>query len=126
MAPNVVPAHAVTRWYARLPFEKAGKLAEIASTVADGLAGDGSVVIHCVHGVDRTGVVIALLLCLAGVEEDLIVADYAASGPGVEVSNLLSFLRSVGSLGGAEQYLREAGVPAGVLDRLVRALTRQP
>ncbi len=39
----------------------------------------GGVVIHCHSGKDRTGIVAALLLRLAGVPDDAIAADYAAS-----------------------------------------------
>jgi protein-tyrosine phosphatase len=41
----------------------------------------GGVLFHCAAGKDRTGVAAALLLDLAGVEDDDIVADYAASAP---------------------------------------------
>jgi protein tyrosine/serine phosphatase len=41
---------------------------------------EGTVVVHCVGGKDRTGLVSALLLRLAGVDLDTIGADYAASG----------------------------------------------
>jgi protein-tyrosine phosphatase len=37
-------------------------------------------VIHCAAGKDRTGVLTALVLSLAGVAEDDIVADYALTG----------------------------------------------
>jgi protein-tyrosine phosphatase len=40
---------------------------------------DGAVVVHCAGGVDRTGLVAALLLRLAGVSRAAIGADYAAS-----------------------------------------------
>jgi protein tyrosine/serine phosphatase len=39
----------------------------------------GGVVVHCHAGKDRTGLVAALLLSLAGVERDVIVDDYALS-----------------------------------------------
>jgi protein-tyrosine phosphatase len=42
---------------------------------------DGPVVIHCMGGKDRTGLVAALLLRLAGVDTDTIGLDYALSGP---------------------------------------------
>lgn len=42
---------------------------------------DGPVVIHCMGGKDRTGLVAALLLRLAGVEPEVIAEDYALSGP---------------------------------------------
>lgn len=40
----------------------------------------GAVVVHCHGGKDRTGIVVALLLRLAGVPIDEIAADYALSG----------------------------------------------
>jgi protein tyrosine/serine phosphatase len=45
--------------------------------VAD--APDGGVVVHCVGGKDRTGLLSAFLLYLAGVDVDRIAADYALS-----------------------------------------------
>ncbi|PVZ10855.1 tyrosine phosphatase family protein [Actinomycetospora cinnamomea] len=41
-------------------------------------------VVHCAAGKDRTGLVVALLLALAGVERDAIGADYLPSGPHME------------------------------------------
>jgi protein-tyrosine phosphatase len=38
-------------------------------------------VVHCAAGKDRTGLVVVLLLALAGVDRAAIVADYLASGP---------------------------------------------
>jgi len=43
-------------------------------------APDGGVVVHCLGGKDRTGLVCALVLRNAGVSEDDVVADYALSG----------------------------------------------
>ena len=42
-------------------------------------APEGGVVVHCMGGKDRTGLVTALLLALAGVDEEQIAADYALS-----------------------------------------------
>jgi protein-tyrosine phosphatase len=51
----------------------------------------GPAVVHCAAGKDRTGVIVALALSVAGVRADAIVADYAATGERVEaiVSRLL-------------------------------------
>ena len=49
------------------------------AVAAVGGAPEGGVVIHCGSGKDRTGVVAAVLLRLAGVEMDEVVADYAIS-----------------------------------------------
>jgi protein tyrosine/serine phosphatase len=43
-------------------------------------AQDGAVLVHCAAGKDRTGVVVALALELAGVERGAIVEDYLATG----------------------------------------------
>lgn len=43
-------------------------------------AGEGAAVVHCAAGKDRTGVVSALALAVAGVTREAIVADYVATG----------------------------------------------
>jgi protein-tyrosine phosphatase len=47
-------------------------------------ASGGRTVIHCASGRDRTGVVVALLLGLLGIDEEQIINDYALSAPGME------------------------------------------
>jgi protein tyrosine/serine phosphatase len=44
----------------------------------------GAVMVHCAAGKDRTGVVVALALEAAGVERDVIVADYLATAERVD------------------------------------------
>jgi len=44
----------------------------------------GAVLVHCAAGKDRTGVVVALALDAAGVERELIVADYLATAQRIE------------------------------------------
>jgi protein-tyrosine phosphatase len=56
------------------------RAAEFAAAVAAvSEAADGGVLVHCQGGRDRTGIVVALLLALVGVPDDVIAADYAAS-----------------------------------------------
>ena len=50
-----------------------------ASVRAVARAPEGGVVVHCVGGKDRTGLLSALLLHLAGVDTEQIAADYAVS-----------------------------------------------
>lgn len=50
-----------------------------ASVKAVAHAPEGGIVVHCVGGKDRTGLLTALLLYLAGVSVDEIAADYALS-----------------------------------------------
>jgi len=40
----------------------------------------GAALVHCAAGKDRTGVVVAMSLTVAGVRRDAVIADYAASG----------------------------------------------
>jgi protein tyrosine/serine phosphatase len=44
----------------------------------------GAAVVHCAAGKDRTGVVVALALTVAGVPAEAVVADYAATGERIE------------------------------------------
>ncbi|HEY7397923.1 MAG TPA: tyrosine-protein phosphatase [Gaiellaceae bacterium] len=114
---------------------------------------DGTVVVHCAGGKDRTGLVSALLLRLAGVEIAVIGADYALSeanlaprGPawidGVEdelererrrklmrtpaeamTKTLEELERRYGSV---EDYLRSAGVDDHRIERLRARLAARP
>jgi protein-tyrosine phosphatase len=55
--------------------QRTTRMARIMRAIASAPA--PSVLVHCWSGKDRTGVVIALLLLLAGVEPELVAADYA-------------------------------------------------
>jgi protein-tyrosine phosphatase len=52
----------------------------------------GAALVHCAAGKDRTGVVVALALTVAGVPREVVVADYAATGERIEL--VLDRLRS--------------------------------
>ena len=54
-----------------------GKSALVRATVAE--APEGAVVVHCAGGKDRTGLVTAFLLKVAGVSDEHIAEDYAIS-----------------------------------------------
>ena len=67
-------------------------------------------VVHCTAGKDRTGIFVALLLDLLGVEHEAIVADYAATAPNMGV--ILDRIR-------ASEHFREIGLasaPAWVFE----------
>jgi protein-tyrosine phosphatase len=55
------------------------RVGEAITAVAEAPA--GTVIVHCLGGKDRTGLVVALLLRLAGVGPQEIAEDYALSGP---------------------------------------------
>ncbi|WP_181408943.1 tyrosine-protein phosphatase [Schumannella soli] len=67
-------ATAVRRW----PLLLAAALRAIAGSPAD-----AGVLVHCLAGRDRTGLVVALLLQAAGAPLDAIVDDYAAAARGI-------------------------------------------
>ncbi|GAA5172153.1 MULTISPECIES: tyrosine-protein phosphatase [Amycolatopsis] len=52
----------------------------------------GAALVHCAAGKDRTGVVVALSLTVAGVEREAVVADYAASG--TRIAGIMARLRA--------------------------------
>jgi protein-tyrosine phosphatase len=59
------------------PDQVAGALYSVALS-------EGAALVHCAAGKDRTGVVVALALTVAGVRPEAVVADYAASGERTE------------------------------------------
>lgn len=113
------------------------------------LAEDGALpaVVHCTAGKDRTGVLVALLLDLLGVDREAVIADYAettANMPGILARIRASpFFRSNGlaaapdwifssepatmrdflafmdlELGGTTQWAMSSGLPADTVQRL--------
>lgn len=124
--------------------------ASVAAAVeAVARAPQGAVVVHCFVGKDRTGIVTALLLDLAGVEEDAIVEDYGltegrvgslvddwiaeaddpherayreriSGAPRAAMRSMLAELRT--RHGDAHAYLRSAGVSTRDLERAQRRL----
>ena len=109
------------------------------------------VVVNCVAGKDRTGLVVALLLDLAGVDRDTIVDDYVLTAKHAQV--LLAELIEIGvgtygrdredvarlmqvrpevmrgtidhlhkQHGGAERYTQRIGMPKGTVDAIREAL----
>ncbi len=95
----------------------------------------GAVWIHCFSGKDRTGMVAALLLSLAGVGAADIIADYQVSLTyltGAEAhripsnpENMVAFLDLLGQYGGAFRFLHErCGLPVSLLERVRTRLCR--
>jgi protein tyrosine/serine phosphatase len=106
---------------------------------------DGAVVVHCHGGKDRTGMVVALALSVAGVPEEEIVADYyltqarlapwlaeqLADEPDTakhaemiefrdtRAESIVAILRHLDdTYGGPEAYLRHGGLTTADLERL--------
>jgi protein-tyrosine phosphatase len=115
----------------------AARFAEAVGVLAEA---DGAVLFHCAGGKDRTGVLAALMLRLAGVPIEEVEADYVASqarlkqGPEAHlhdgstppdvISQVLAELEA--RHGTAAAYLIDAGMPAEQLDRLHSRLQSPP
>ena len=86
-------------------------------------APDGGVLVHCAGGKDRTGLVVALLLSLAGVPREDIAADYALSERNL-AERTAAWLAGAGDDEERERIARIAACPPeamhGVLDELDR------
>jgi protein tyrosine/serine phosphatase len=123
-------------------------IAAIVAAIAD--AGPGGVLVHCHAGKDRTGMIVALALSLAGVDDDQIADDYALTALNLDpliidwldemsddeterarlrklaeprreaMLDTLAYLRE--RHGGAEAYLLNAGVARAKIARLRQRL----
>lgn len=87
-----------------------------------GLLGEHTpALVHCTTGRDRTGVVTAMALRLAGVDDALIALDYSesrAAGFTADAEPILEMLvRLDEEWGGAETYLTGHGCPPDALER---------
>jgi len=79
------------------------------------------VLVHCTHGKDRTGVLIALLLHICGVEKQIIAREYALSADwGRSCEGRAEMLRAMpstlqGAIGGAEAFDEWCNAPEGAM-----------
>ena len=125
--------------------------AEILRLIA---GAEGAVLFHCTAGKDRTGMVAAFLLLLAGAPRAAVIEDYAATAPrlptlladlrveaaargrdldeispylGAEAPVMDAFLTHLDAEhGGIEPYLRRHGLTEAELDQLRRRLRPAP
>ncbi len=81
----------------------------------------GAVVVHCSAGKDRTGILVALALTVAGVAPGEVAADYAARSDqdGCQAETMLGLLAYVADrYGGVPEYLARHGMTAEELTAL--------
>ena len=94
-----------------------------AAFAAVARAPEGAVVVHCMGGKDRTGLLVALLLHVAGVDDEQIAADYALSEERLRPRHE-AWLAEAGTEAERERIRRIAATPAesmlGVLEELER------
>jgi protein tyrosine/serine phosphatase len=106
--------------YVVLVDDYGARIASAVAAIAD--APPGCVVVNCHAGKDRTGVVIALTLDLAGVPRDLIATDYETSE--ATASTILRLLSHVQQrYGGTREYLLKSGATTEELKALTSRLT---
>ena len=87
----------MTGFYVGYLEDAPGNLARALRLLAD--PGTGTALVHCAAGKDRTGVVVAVALSLAGVRREAVVADYARSAERIDA--VLARLRSSPTYGPA-------------------------
>lgn len=145
-APILSQARGMQEGYVLMLERRPGGMGAIFDAIA---SADGPVLFHCFAGKDRTGLVAAMMLSIAGVEPETIGADFAetdlqmadryeewlakASPERVESMRnelrcppewMLSTLDYVDrKWGGVEGYLEAAGLPASTIARLQSKLT---
>jgi protein-tyrosine phosphatase len=85
---------------------------------------DGCVVVHCMGGKDRTGIVSALLLRLAGVSHDAIGEDYAVTAANLEPSTSQWIPAVVDEVERAK-WEKLKDTPADAMVRVVREIERR-
>lgn len=94
-----------------------------AAIAAVARAPEGAVVVHCMGGKDRTGLLVAFLLYLAGVDNEQIAADYALSEERLQPRHE-AWLAEAGTEAERERIRRLLATPAesmvGVLEELER------
>jgi protein-tyrosine phosphatase len=134
------------RYYLMAEFAKA-RIARVLETLA---VADAPAVYHCAAGKDRTGVISAIVLGIAGVPDEVIVADYAATKENLdaiierlmatrsyrtvlanlppdtlhaEAETMVAFLERIrAEYGGMRGYARAAGLAPDALEALVSRL----
>jgi protein-tyrosine phosphatase len=83
---------------------------------------EGSTVVHCHVGKDRTGWFCAALGLLLGLPEEQVIHDYMLSGQGVEASAIRYFIQAVRDAGGVRHTLKQAGLSDAERHRLAEVL----
>jgi protein-tyrosine phosphatase len=97
------------------------RFGEVFVAIADA---EGTVVVHCVAGKDRTGLVSAILLRLAGVDHETIGADYAVTADNLR-PRWETWLREARDEEERAKLEKLAQTPAGAMTRVMGEIERR-
>jgi protein-tyrosine phosphatase len=141
------PGEQLREFYLEALDRHRGHIVSVIAAFADAPA--GGVLVHCAAGKDRTGIVVALLLRLAGVPADAVADDYAESEANLEQLSrawadeapteeerarrvelnrtprqaMVEVLAALDErYGGVREYLLAAGAPPDLLERAAARL----
>jgi len=114
MLADVLPYEPPPDSYAPMLDHNRRRIASAFRAVAQ--APPGGVVVHCRSGRDRTGVLVGLLLAVAGVGPAEIAADYARTDGCSPAAMLNTLAYAEQHYGGAKSYLIGGGIEAPLLD----------
>lgn len=98
--------------------DNASEIAAAVTRIADSIDQGVPVVFHCTAGKDRTGLLAAIVLGLLGVDDEAIVADFAASAAGV-VQMRDFYMNDRGET--HEQKAAQMGIDPAIAHRMMRA-----
>jgi protein-tyrosine phosphatase len=121
---DAAPDHAASTsvFYVELLHRCAPRVAEAIAAVAD--APEGGVLVHCTAGKDRTGLVAALLLRLAGVPRHEVGEDYAVTERNLAPVTAAWIAEAVDEVDRARR-VRMASTPADAMVRTLVELERR-
>ncbi|SDS42709.1 tyrosine-protein phosphatase [Microterricola viridarii] len=97
----------------------------VVTALRDIADSDGGVLVHCTAGKDRTGVVVALALLVAGVDRETVLADYARSEAnlgGEWLDGMLALLAEHGVEATPALRTLMGGSPPEVLDAALQSI----
>ncbi|MHA1993960.1 MAG: tyrosine-protein phosphatase [Candidatus Hodarchaeales archaeon] len=82
------------------------------------------IIIHCLIGMDRTGIIFALIHLLLDSPREKIIEDYLVSGSNMKHELIEKILDIVHDFGGISQYLSKIGISMDFQSQIIRNLTK--
>jgi protein-tyrosine phosphatase len=77
---------------------------------------------HCYHGVDRTGVLAAVILLALGASRDAVMAEYELTGAAGTPNSLMAVLDEIERIGGIDAYFQRIGVSVTQVEAMRKIL----